>query len=87
MTKNKCYLFDRTAKKSYPLYLQKARRENLNLALVTYKQYAEKQKVKNNEDDKEVPIPPDYQKLIDQHKSILTINFHDKPRHNIVQYD
>ena len=31
----KCYLLDKGAKKSYPLHLQKARRDNVNLALVT----------------------------------------------------
>ena len=78
----KCTLVDKGAKKSFPLGLQKVKKSNVSLSMVTFKQYSEQQKVLQSEPT--VPIPPEYRELIDQHKGILDINFHKEPKHNII---
>ena len=77
----KCMLVDK--KNKFPLSLRKARRQNVGLALVTYKKYADAQKGKQSSDEKK-PVPPQYQLLIDKHADVLKVNFHEIPRHNII---
>ena len=74
---NKCTMTDKKARKTFKVHLSKAKKQNLNLALVSYKQYADAQKGK--EPEVTIPIPQEYQELIDQHKAILEVNFTTVP--------
>ena len=80
--KPKCHLEDRAARRVYPVHLKRAKQNNVILALVTYKQYSEKQKAAQTKE--KVPIPPAYQQLIDKYKGILTVNFTKVPKHNVI---
>ena len=53
-----CQLKDNKANKTFPVYMRRARSSNVGLALVTFKQYADQQKV--NDKELEIPIPQEY---------------------------
>ena len=81
---NKCVLYDRKAKKSFAVHMQKVKVEHLNLALTSFKQYSDK--LKSLDPEVSEVIPKEYQELIDKYPGILNINFHEKPRHNVVHH-
>ena len=80
----KCQLKDTKANRIFPLALAKAPNNQVSLALVTYKQYSDKQKTMH----KELVniIPPDYKEIIDKYPKVRTVNFVTIPQHNVVHH-
>ena len=76
-----CKLVDEKAKRTFPLKLRQVSNSQLNLSLVTFKQYSDKQKSLETEP---CIIPPEYQKILDNYPEILKVNFHKIPKHNII---
>ena len=79
---NQCQLKDARANRTFPVYMRRANKSDVGLALVTFKQYAAEQKVRDKEP--EIPIPPDYKHIVDEFPKILEVNLIKIPKHNVV---
>ena len=75
-----CQLYH-ARKPAIPLRLAPAAEENLGLALVTFKEYADRIKAK----DAPVthPVPQKYQALLDKYPRVQQVTFNKHPRHNV----
>ena len=80
-TRYGCQLYDKPAKKAFRLAMHQADKNVLDLCLVSYKQYSQS----FNTSETSI-IPPDYKALIDQYPAVLQVNFHKKPKHDVVHH-
>ena len=77
-----CQLYH-ARKPAIPLKLGPADPLNLGLALVSFKDYSDARKIKDNLNVKPAPVPPKYQELLDKYPGIQEVTFNDHPRHQV----
>ena len=75
-----CQLYH-ARKPAIPLRLGPAPANNLGLAVVTFKQYADE--IKSKDSPVTPPVPPQYQALLDKYPQVTTVKFNKHPRHNV----
>ena len=80
----KCKLVDGLRNQVIPLKLEATNKDNLNLALLTFKQYSQEKSAENSKIAKKPPIPSRYQKIIDAHPDVLKVTFLKEPLHGVV---
>ena len=78
----KSLLVDPNSRQPIPLTMANAKPQDLNLAIVSYKQYSQMKTVQNA--TKNEPIQPEYEALISKYPDILEVKFDKSPKHGVV---
>ena len=65
--KNKCRLVDTLRNQSMPLTVDTVNKDDLGLALVTFKQYSQLKSEQNSKNEPKYQIPSEYQAIIDKY--------------------
>ena len=80
-----CHLADKSAKKKFNLKLQPSPTHN-NLAVVnsSFKAWSQQIKIESAKTEPATKIPHPYQAIIDDHPTILTVDFKIQPKHGVV---
>ena len=79
----KCQLVDHKSRHPIPLQMSAANTSILSLAPISFKKYAQGKSEEASKNEAKNLIPPQYQKLIDDHPGVLEVKVLRKPLHGI----
>ena len=82
--RGKCMLVDKDRNQTIPLKMSAVESQNLDLAVITFKQYSQQQSEIQSKAEIKEPIPSQYQEILDQFPETQKIDFQLNPRHGVL---